>query len=152
MPWYHVYVFFVLLLWVSYWRTEAVTRQSHSVSNVTISHFILTRSNISLPCYKATEWWSIGVDNRTVDRRSSCIHQRSPEMPRPRHNNWCTANWWRYRGVTLTLYCSLGYDITRIRGSDVTESMGTIRSPFCGYNAIKCVELNGEDLSCMLFW
>jgi len=33
--------------------------------------------------------------------------------------------------------------------SDVTESMVTTRSPFCGYNTIyKCVELNGEDLSC----
>jgi len=26
--------------------------------------------------------------------------------------------------------------------------MVTIRSPFCGYNTIWCVELNGEDLSC----
>jgi len=26
--------------------------------------------------------------------------------------------------------------------------MVTIRSPFCGYNTIECVELNGEDLSC----
>ena len=32
--------------------------------------------------------------------------------------------------------------------SDVTESMVTIRSPFCGYNTIQCVELNGDDLSC----
>ena len=31
--------------------------------------------------------------------------------------------------------------------SDVTESMATIRSPFCGYNVAKCVELTGEDLS-----
>ena len=31
---------------------------------------------------------------------------------------------------------------------NVTESMVTIRSPFCGYNTISCVELNGEDLSC----
>ena len=30
--------------------------------------------------------------------------------------------------------------------SDVTESMVTIRSPFCGYNTT-WVELNGEDLS-----
>jgi len=28
--------------------------------------------------------------------------------------------------------------------------MVTIRSPFCGYNKTKCVELNGEDLSCYL--
>ena len=32
--------------------------------------------------------------------------------------------------------------------SDITESMVTIQSPFCGYNIIECVELNGEDLSC----
>ena len=31
--------------------------------------------------------------------------------------------------------------------SDVTDSMVTIRSPFCGYSTI-CVELNGKDLSC----
>ena len=34
--------------------------------------------------------------------------------------------------------------------NDVTESMVTIRSPFCGYNTIRCVKLNGEDLSCYL--
>jgi len=32
--------------------------------------------------------------------------------------------------------------------SDVTESMVTIRSPFCGYDMTQCVELNGEELSC----
>jgi len=32
--------------------------------------------------------------------------------------------------------------------SDVTESMVTIRSPFCGHTTIQCVQLNGEDLSC----
>ena len=32
--------------------------------------------------------------------------------------------------------------------SYITESMVTTRSPFCGYNTIYCVELNGEDLSC----
>jgi len=32
--------------------------------------------------------------------------------------------------------------------SDVTESMVMTRSPFCGYNTIKWVELNGENLSC----
>ena len=32
--------------------------------------------------------------------------------------------------------------------SDVTESKVTTRSPFCGYNTIHCVELNGEDSSC----
>ena len=32
--------------------------------------------------------------------------------------------------------------------SDVTESIATIRSPFCGYNTIHCVELNGEDSAC----
>ena len=31
--------------------------------------------------------------------------------------------------------------------SDVTESMVTIWSPFCGYNTIYCVELNGADWS-----
>jgi len=31
---------------------------------------------------------------------------------------------------------------------DVTESMVTIRSPFCGYNLALCVELMGEDLPC----
>ena len=35
-----------------------------------------------------------------------------------------------------------------IEWSDVAASMVTIRSPFCGYNTIYCVELNGEDLSC----
>ena len=30
--------------------------------------------------------------------------------------------------------------------SDVTESVFTIRSPFCGYNSACCVELKGEDL------
>ena len=29
--------------------------------------------------------------------------------------------------------------------SDVTESVVTIRSPFCGYNTTKCVKLNGKD-------
>ena len=32
--------------------------------------------------------------------------------------------------------------------SDVTESMITIRSSFCGYNTIQCVEFSGKDLSC----
>ena len=32
--------------------------------------------------------------------------------------------------------------------SDVTESMAATRSPFCGYDTIRCIELNGEDLSC----
>jgi len=31
--------------------------------------------------------------------------------------------------------------------SGVTESMVTIRSPFCEYNTTWCVQLNGEDLS-----
>jgi len=35
--------------------------------------------------------------------------------------------------------------------SDVTESMVTVGSPFCGYdNTTWCVELNGKDLSCHL--
>ena len=38
--------------------------------------------------------------------------------------------------------------IIHIRWNDVTESIVTIRSPFCGYNMTQCVELNGEDLSC----
>ena len=37
---------------------------------------------------------------------------------------------------------------TNMGQSDVTESVTTIRSPFCGYNTAKCVELIGEDLSC----
>ena len=40
--------------------------------------------------------------------------------------------------------------ILYIGWSDVTESMTTIRSPFCGCNMAKCVELRGEDLSCYL--
>ena len=33
--------------------------------------------------------------------------------------------------------------------NDVTASMVTIRSPFCGwYNVARCVELMGEDLPC----
>jgi len=32
--------------------------------------------------------------------------------------------------------------------SDVTESVVTIRSPFCGYNLAQRVELVGEDLPC----
>ena len=32
--------------------------------------------------------------------------------------------------------------------NDVTESVVTIRAPFCGHNAIHCAELNGGDLSC----
>ena len=38
--------------------------------------------------------------------------------------------------------------LVHIGRSDVTESMVTIRSPFCGYNTTKCVQLNGEDLAC----
>jgi len=34
------------------------------------------------------------------------------------------------------------------RRSDVTESVATIRAPFCGYNLAKCVQLLGEDLPC----
>ena len=34
-----------------------------------------------------------------------------------------------------------------IKWSDVTESMVTIRSPFCEYNMAYCVDLSGEDLS-----
>jgi len=37
-----------------------------------------------------------------------------------------------------------------IRWSDVTQSVVTTRSPFCGYSTTSCVELNGEDLSC--YW
>ena len=32
--------------------------------------------------------------------------------------------------------------------SDVTESVVATRPPFCGYNTIQCVELNGENISC----
>jgi len=34
--------------------------------------------------------------------------------------------------------------------SDITESMATIRSSFCGYNTAYCVELMAEDFSCYL--
>jgi len=39
-------------------------------------------------------------------------------------------------------------DVTspHIGESDVTESMVTTRSPFCGYNTAQCVELRDEDL------
>ena len=37
-------------------------------------------------------------------------------------------------------------NIVYIGLSDVTESMVTIRLPFCGYNSAFCVELKGEDL------
>jgi len=32
--------------------------------------------------------------------------------------------------------------------SDVTESTVMLRSPFCGYKKIQCVELNSENFSC----
>jgi len=35
-----------------------------------------------------------------------------------------------------------------IEWSDVTESVVTVRSPFCGYNTTKCVKVKGEGLSC----
>jgi len=38
----------------------------------------------------------------------------------------------------------------KARWSDVTVSMATIRSSFCGYIMASCVELRGEDLSCYL--
>ena len=43
------------------------------------------------------------------------------------------------RNILTTIY---------IGWSDVTESVVTIRSPFCGYNTTYCVELSGEDFSC----
>ena len=42
------------------------------------------------------------------------------------------------------------YDILYMGWSDVTESMATTRTPFCGYNMAQCVKLMGEYLSCYL--
>jgi len=39
-------------------------------------------------------------------------------------------------------------NLVHIGWNDVTESIITIRSPFCGYNTTQFVELNGENLSC----
>jgi len=48
-------------------------------------------------------------------------------------------------------YCLLAAT-NNVGWSDVTESMATIRPPFCGYTCTrtmaKCVELMGKDLSC----
>jgi len=58
---------------------------------------------------------------------------------------------WRPRShfsVRNILSEDLHFATLYIGWNDVTESMVTIRSPFCGYNTIECVELNGEDLSC----
>jgi len=42
----------------------------------------------------------------------------------------------------------ISYRPIYIKRSDVTESVVATRSPFCGYNTIQCVELNGENISC----
>jgi len=34
------------------------------------------------------------------------------------------------------------------QGEATPQSLVTIRSPFCGYNTISCIELNSEDLLC----
>jgi len=60
-------------------------------------------------------------------------------------------SWWRARGLAAPLQGphprSLASEPKYFSG-DVTESMVTTRSPFCGYNTIRCVELNDEDLMC----
>jgi len=54
---------------------------------------------------------------------------------------------WNYQNVDCGLKNKLVV-LFIIGWNDVTESMVAIRSPFCGYNTIKCVELNGKNLSC----
>ena len=56
----------------------------------------------------------------------------------------CLCVYLRFYSVWLHLLRNKLY----IGCSDVTESIVMTRSPFCGYNTISCVELNGEDLSC----
>ena len=51
------------------------------------------------------------------------------------------------RLVITRNWCNVGL-LLYIGWSDVIESMVTIRSPFCGWNTAKCMELKGEDLSC----
>ena len=41
-------------------------------------------------------------------------------------------------------YIRYNIGVVYMGGSDVTESMVTIRSPFCGYNSACCMELKGE--------
>jgi len=52
-------------------------------------------------------------------------------------------NWHRYGTIITSLspYVYIGW-------SDVTGYMVTIRSPFCGYEMLQCVEIRDEDLSC----
>ena len=53
-----------------------------------------------------------------------------------------------YASAMLSSCPSLRHKPVYMRRNDVTESMVTIQSPFCGYSTTKCVELNGEALSC----
>ena len=60
---------------------------------------------------------------------------------------------WIKNVCTIQLACCIGtrglqmccFLLCKYTGwSDIAESMVAIRSPFCGYNTIYCVELNGE--------
>jgi len=74
-------------------------------------------------------------------RRVSGRHQDEGEATISNHigHRYVLCNSWTHAKLQLC-----------IERSDVTESMATIRSPFCRYNMAQCVELRGEDLSCSL--
>ena len=40
------------------------------------------------------------------------------------------------------------YNVAYTLGEVTSQSIVTIRSPFCGYNLAQCVDLMGEDLPC----
>jgi len=69
---------------------------------------------------------------------------------------WVNAVHNRKHTVTATIaFFSSKYFVWRltfcyvyIGWNDVTVSMVTVRSPFSGYNTVKCAEWNGADLSC----
>jgi len=77
-------------------------------------------------------------------RHSSCLLSTCHDS-----TSWST---WAMSWETLCkLRCFVHlYISSNIGWSDVTESMATIRSPFCGYIMSYCVEFSGEDFSCYL--
>jgi len=66
--------------------------------------------------------------------------------------NYISTHWadwtWMDRRTKISRISSWEIWQPYIGRNDVTDSMVAIRSPFCTYNTIYSVELNGEDLSC----
>ena len=78
---------------------------------------------------------------------SGCCQGAGVLERRPvRHN--CRAAGHHRTGEAEQHTTQLELQLTCTGQSDITESMVTIRSPFCGCNTTSCTELKGKDWTC----